>query len=86
MSFERLIIISNNSDNKNWVRNKINGYIFKTSDYQELAKMKLMYIEKKKKSLAIAKKSREIILQNYSYAVEMKKVIKKYNELYKYPL
>ena len=37
MSFERLIIISDNSDNKNWVKNKINGYLFKTSDFKELA-------------------------------------------------
>jgi len=82
MSFERLIIISDNSDNKNWVKNKINGYLFKTSDYNELAKMIINAIEKKENSLAIAQKSRKIILQNYSYEVEMKKVEKKYNELY----
>ena len=26
MSFERLIIISNNSDNKIWIKNNINGF------------------------------------------------------------
>ena len=83
MSFERLIIISDNSDNKNWVKNKINGYLFKTSDHKELAKMVINAIEKKENSLAIAQKSREIILQNYSYEVEMKKVEKMYKELFK---
>lgn len=82
MAFERLIIISNNSDNKNWVKNKINGYLFKTSDHKELAKIISNAIEKKENSKAIAKKSREIILQNYSYEVEMKKVEGKYKELY----
>ena len=82
MAFERLIIISNNSDNKNWVKNKINGYLFKTSDYEQLSRMIINAIDKKEKSLSIARKSREIILQNYSHEVEMKKVEKKYNELY----
>ena len=83
MAFERLIIISNNSDNKNWVKNKINGYLFKTSDYKQLAKLIINAIEKRESSLLIASESRKIILQNYSYEVEMKKVERKYNEIYK---
>ena len=33
MSFERLIIITDNSDNKLWVKNGQNGYLFKNKDY-----------------------------------------------------
>ena len=34
MSFERLIIITDNSDNKLWVKNGQNGYLFKNKDYK----------------------------------------------------
>ena len=39
-------------------------------------------LEEREKSLFIAQKSREIILKNYSYDVDMKKVEGIYNELY----
>ena len=39
MSFERLIIITDNSDNKLWVKNGQNGYLFKNKDYKNLAKI-----------------------------------------------
>ena len=81
MAFERLNIISNNSDNKKWVRNKSNGYLFRTSDYKELAKLIINSIKDKENSLKIAERSRQIIVKRYSYKNEMMKVEQKYMEI-----
>ena len=81
MSFERLVFVSDNSDNKKWIKNKINGYIFKSGDYQTLSDLILKAIERKEKSIEIAKNSRDLILKKYSYFEEMTKVANKYNEI-----
>tara|TARA_A100001388_G_scaffold239995_1_gene195546 strand:+ start:9969 stop:11051 length:1083 start_codon:yes stop_codon:yes gene_type:complete len=81
MSFERLIIISDNSDNKLWIKNKINGFLYKTKDHKALSKLILNAIEKKENSIQISKKSREIITNKYSYKTEMKNVENKYLQI-----
>ncbi len=81
MSFERLIIASNNSDNKIWIKNKQNGYLFESGDYRNLSDLIIHAIENKKNSLTISKSSRNLILENYSYEKEMKKVKEKYIEI-----
>lgn len=82
MSFERLVIISNNSDNKLWVKDGINGYLFDSGDYIDLSKKIINAIKNKKNSMTISNKSRELIEKNYSYKKEMQKVYKIYKMLF----
>ena len=81
MSFERLIIASNNSDNKIWIKNNNNGYLFESGDYKNLSDKIIFAIENKKNSITISKSSRDLIMKNYSYEKEMKKVKEKYIEI-----
>ena len=81
MSFERLVIATNNSDNKIWIKNKQNGYLFESRDYKNLSNLIIYAIENKNNSLTISKSSRDLILKNYSYAKEMKRVEEKYIEI-----
>ena len=81
MSFERLIIASNNSDNKIWIKNKQNGYLFESGDYKKLSNKIIYAIENKKNSIIISKSSRDLIVENYSYEKEMKRVNEKYIEI-----
>ena len=81
MSFERLIIISNNSDNKIWIKNNINGFLFDSGDYRSLSKLILNSIKFKESSIKISKLSRDLIIKKNSYKKEMQKVEKKYFDL-----
>ena len=81
MSFERMIIISNNSDNKFWIKNKKNGYLFESKDHKSLTRLILQAIDQKGTSIKIAESSRDLIKNNYSYQKEMGKVIKKYKRI-----
>jgi glycosyltransferase involved in cell wall biosynthesis len=81
MSFERLIIISNNSDNKIWIKNNINGFLFNSGDYKSLSKLIIDSVKFKEKSIQISKLSRDLIINKNSYQKEMKKVENKYFDL-----
>ncbi len=81
MSFERLIIISNNSDNKIWIKNNINGFLFNSGDYRSLSKLIINSVKYKERSIKISKLSRDLIINKNSYQKEMKKVEKKYFDL-----
>ena len=74
MSFERLIIITDNSDNKLWVKNGQNGYLFKNKDYKNLAKIIEMVLKTKEKNMKVATSARTIINEKYNYKTEMNKV------------
>lgn len=81
MSFERLILITNNSDNKNWIKNGKNGFLFENKNYIQLANL----IQKNKENITsnreLGASSREVILKKYSYSKEMKKVENIYRKL-----
>ena len=83
MSFKRLVIVSDNSDNKIWIKNKINGFLFKTKDYKDLSKNILKAIENKENAIELSKKARNKIIKEYSYKKEMQKVLEKYEDLIK---
>ena len=74
MSFERLIIITDNSDNKLWVKNGQNGYLFKNKDYKNLAKIIEGILKNKEKNMKLATSARTIIKEKYNYTTEMNKV------------
>ena len=81
MSFERLIIVSNNSDNKIWIKNNINGFLFNSGDYKSLSKLIINSLKFKERSIEISKLSRDLIINKNSYQKEMTKVKKKYFDL-----
>ena len=49
MSFERIVIATNNSDNK-FVKNRHNGYLFKNGNYKELVKIIEEILKNKKEN------------------------------------
>ena len=79
MSFERIVIVTNNSDNKMWIEDKVNGYLFKSGDYKELVKLIEKIIKNKKENTLIGNSARQIIKKKYSYEKEMNKVRSIYN-------
>ena len=83
MAFERVVIATNNSDNKLWIKNKKNGYLFKNSNDKELVRIIEEILNNKKENLLIASSARKIIEKKYSYEKEMDKVHSIYNLLYK---
>ena len=80
MSCERLVIISNNSDNNQWIINNKNGYLFDNGDYFDLGKIILSAISNKEESIKIGKQGRKIILQKNSYVKQMNKVLNIYED------
>ena len=74
MSFERLIIITDNSDNKLWVKNGQNGYLFKNTDYKNLSKIIEGILKTTENNMKVATSARTIIKEKYNYTTEMNKV------------
>ena len=79
MSFERLVIVSNNSDNKVWIKDGENGYLFENGNYIQLSKIIESTIKNKASAKEMSKLARETIEKKCSYEKEMSKV----NNLYK---
>ena len=79
MSFERVVVAANNSDNSLWIKNNKNGYLFKNKDTLELENIIEKISKNKEKNIQIGKSARQIIELNYSYEKEMYKV----QEIYK---
>ena len=65
----------------NKIKNKQNGYLFESGDYKKLSNKIIYAIENKKNSIIISKSSRNLIVENYSYEKEMKRVNEKYIEI-----
>lgn len=78
MAFERIVIATNNSDNKKWIKHERNGYLFKNKDYDELARLIEQILKNKKQNMLLANSSRKIIKEKYSYEKEMNKVLSIY--------
>ena len=83
MSCERLVIVSDNSENSKYIKNGYSGYLFENKNYLILAELiEKSYIEHHK-SKSIAEKGREVILNSCNYYLEMTKVDHIYNKLIK---
>ena len=83
MSFERLIIVSNNSDNSQWIKDGENGYLFDSKDHKQLSELILKSLANKNESIQIASLSRNLITEKYSYEKEMLKVKNTYFKIIK---
>ena len=79
MSCQRLVIITNNSDNHVWINHGKNGYLFNNEDYLKLSKIILESIKDIAKSSDIAKRARKKIIETNSYTKQMDKVIEIYD-------
>lgn len=76
MSCNKIIIAANNSDNKYWIKDKVNGYLFENDDIDELAEI-LLHIDKNIERIKFI--NRELILKRNDYVNEMNKVKKIYS-------
>ena len=80
MSFERVIIITKNSDNEIWIKDGVNGYLFCNRDYEALGLIINKIISNKNENKKIAMAGRKLIEKRYSYKIEMNKVQKIYDK------
>ena len=83
MSCEKIVLIANNRDNKLWIQNNQNGFLFKNNSLEDLSKnfLKITRLKKNKK-ISIGKKARKTQLIKNNYNVEMHKVGLIYKEIY----
>ena len=83
MSCERIVLITDNRDNKLWVKNGKNGFLFKNNNLENLKK-KFITITKinKKKKISIGIKARLTLLKRNNIVFEMKKVDLIYKEIF----
>ena len=82
MSFERLVLVTNNSDNDKWIIQGHNGFLFKNKDSIELSNLIMNNIKNIDSSIKISKNARKIILEKCSYNKEMEKIYLKYLDLF----
>ena len=81
MSCERLVIVSNNSDNSDFISHASTGYLFENKDYKTLANLIDFTSQNIKNSRDIAKEARKVILEKCNYYKEMNKVYEIYKNI-----
>lgn len=83
MSCERLVIVTDNSDNSKFIKHGYTGFIFKNRDYIELANLIESASINTLKARKIANSGRTVILKKCNYHKEMQKVNLLYKKLTK---
>ena len=83
MSCETPVVISDSAENDQWVNNKVNGFLFSTKSFEQLAEILIKLIKDKPLRLKVGKEGRNIIIKKYDYENEMKKVNNLYFKLLK---
>ena len=83
MSFERLVFVANNSDNKNWIIDGVNGFLFENKNFSQLVSLIKNNFKNIEENRKFGTLSRNIILEKYSYKREMMKVESIYRNLIK---
>ena len=81
MSCEVVPIITNNSDNKKWIDNEINGFLFENNDFNQLANI-ILNISNYNIEM-MGKAARDKIIKYNDYVNEMNKVDLLYKEIIK---
>lgn len=83
MSCEKIVLIASNRDNKLWIQNNQNGFLFKNNSLEDLSRIFLKITRlKKSKKISIGKKARKTQLVKNNNNVEMQKVELIYKEIY----
>ncbi len=76
-------IISDVADNKEWVKNGENGFLFSPKDYKELAKKIIYLLKNENERRKMGKVARKVIEEKNNYYKEMKKMEETYFSLIK---
>ena len=78
------VLISDSGENKMWIEDSINGFIFKTSNVKNLIqKLNLVYNLSQKRINKISKKGYDTIYEKNNLDIEMKKLFKLYSNINK---
>ena len=85
MSFKRIVLVTKNSDNLNWIKEEENGFLFDEQNSISLVEKieKIISSFDNEKIKKISDNAREIIKNKYSYTKEMKKPEAIYKNLFK---
>ena len=75
------VIVTEDPDNRYWVKNGINGYIIPTKNPKMLAKRIIELIEDKKLRHEMGLQNRKLIVEKNNYNIEMGKMEKEYEKL-----
>ena len=78
MSCETPVVISDSAENDQWINNMVNGFLFSTKNYEQLAKILIKLIKNEPLRKKVGKEGRNIIIKECDYENEMNKV----NDLY----
>ena len=78
MSCEIPVVISDSAENDKWIDDKINGFLFSTKNFEQLAEILIKLIKDEPLRSKVGKEGRSIILNKNDYENEMKKM----NDLY----
>ena len=84
MSFKRIVLVTKNSDNLNWIKEEESGFLFDEKDSKSLVEKieKIITSIDKSKIKQISENSRELIKNKYSYTKEMGKTDSIYKNLF----
>ena len=85
MSSKSIVLCTNNRDNPYWIKNNINGFLFKDNDLKDLEK-KFFYITNisNKKYLKISERSRQTQKNFNNLSIEMLRAEKIYKKIHKH--
>ncbi|MFC2128924.1 glycosyltransferase family 4 protein [Bacteroidota bacterium] len=81
MASELPVIVTDDPNNRYWIKNGFNGFIIPVSNPQKLAKRIIALIEDKKLCHEMGKRNRKIIKKRYNYYLEMEKMEIEYEQL-----
>nr|WP_257473349.1 glycosyltransferase [Prochlorococcus marinus] len=81
MSCERLVIVSDNSENSNYIVHGKSGYLFSNKDFYELSRLIELSTSDISLSRDIGKNARSIIKKDCNFHIEMDKVNKVYDSI-----
>jgi len=84
MSFKRIVLVTKNSDNLNWIKEEESGFLFDEKDSKSLVEKieKIISSIDESKIKQISENSRELIKNKYSYTKEMGKTDAIYKNLF----
>ena len=76
MACQNIVIVSDSADNKLWINNCVNGFLFRAGSPQSLYKAILKALDKKNIWDQISLKARNTILDRNDITNEMRKMYK----------
>ena len=76
MACKNIVIVSDSADNKVWIRNYVNGFLFRAGSSQSLYKSIISAIDKKNLWDQISSNARKTILERNDITNEMRKMYK----------